>query len=118
MDGPRSRGYRARSGYDVRTRRLRGGPEGRDGVNCGVHTKDAIHSGMRSSDICCSMAVSVFADTNPTEILDAAMKCSHMATCRSSATCRSYGALYAQGFELLRSDTPHLVLVIDEHLNK
>ena len=33
MDGPRSRGYGAPSGYDVRTRRLRGGPEGRDGVN-------------------------------------------------------------------------------------
>src|SRR5271165_1555601 len=26
-NGPRSRGYGARSGYDVRTRRLRGGPE-------------------------------------------------------------------------------------------
>src|SRR5579863_4482580 len=38
MDGPRSRGYGARSGYDVRTRRLRGGPEGRDGVNGDVHT--------------------------------------------------------------------------------
>src|SRR5271170_1192347 len=33
MDGPRSPGYGARSGYDVRTRRLRGGPEGRHGVN-------------------------------------------------------------------------------------
>jgi hypothetical protein len=33
-----SRGYGARSGYDVRTRRLRGGPEGRDGVNRDVHT--------------------------------------------------------------------------------
>src|ERR1700716_3452578 len=39
MDGPRSRGYGARSGYDVRTRRLCGGPEGRDGVNGDVHTR-------------------------------------------------------------------------------
>src|ERR1035438_4430994 len=38
MDGPWSRGYGARSGYDVRARRLRGGPEGRDGVNRDVHT--------------------------------------------------------------------------------
>src|ERR1700730_18851265 len=38
MDGPWSRGNGARSGYDVRTRRLRGGPEGRDGVNRDVHT--------------------------------------------------------------------------------
>src|ERR1700735_334330 len=37
MDGPRSRGYGARSGYDVRPRRLRGSPEGRDGVNRDVH---------------------------------------------------------------------------------
>jgi len=55
-------------------------------VNCGVHTKDAIHPGMHSSDICCSMAVSVFADTNPTEILNAGMKYSHMATCRACST--------------------------------
>ena len=27
MDGPGCRGYGTRSGYDVRTRRLRGGPE-------------------------------------------------------------------------------------------
>src|SRR6202030_3380151 len=38
MDGPRRRGYGARGGYSVRTRRLRGGPEGRDGVNRDVHT--------------------------------------------------------------------------------
>src|ERR1700729_1079848 len=38
MDGPRSRGYGARSGYDVRTRRLRGSPEGRDGVNRDIQT--------------------------------------------------------------------------------
>ena len=37
------RRYEAPSGYDVRTRRLRGGPEGREGVNCGVHAKDAGH---------------------------------------------------------------------------
>jgi len=30
----------ARGGYDVRSRRLRGGPEGRDGVNRDVHTNE------------------------------------------------------------------------------
>ena len=39
--------------------------------------KDAIHPGMHSSDICCSMAVSIFNDTDPTAMLDAGMKLSH-----------------------------------------
>src|SRR5579864_6208214 len=33
MDGPRSRGYGARSGYDVRTRCIRGCTERRQGVS-------------------------------------------------------------------------------------
>jgi hypothetical protein len=33
VGGPRSRGYGARSGYDVRTRCIRGCTEGRDGVS-------------------------------------------------------------------------------------
>src|SRR5215469_847721 len=40
MDGSRSRGHGARSGYDVRTGRIRSGPEGDDGVNGDVHTED------------------------------------------------------------------------------
>jgi RNA-splicing ligase RtcB len=40
-------------------------------------TKDAIHPGMHSADICCSMAVTVFGDANPTAILDAGSKLSH-----------------------------------------
>src|SRR5271166_1867978 len=35
MDGPRSRGYGARSGYDVRTRCVRGCTERRQGVSPG-----------------------------------------------------------------------------------
>jgi RNA-splicing ligase RtcB len=42
-----------------------------------VAAKGAIHPGMHSADICCSMAVSVFGDTDPTAILDAGMKHSH-----------------------------------------
>ncbi len=39
--------------------------------------KDAIHPGMHSADICCSMAVTIFADVEPTALLDAGMKHSH-----------------------------------------
>lgn len=42
-----------------------------------VATENAIHPGMHSADICCSMAVTVFADANPTAILDAGMTLSH-----------------------------------------
>jgi tRNA-splicing ligase RtcB (3'-phosphate/5'-hydroxy nucleic acid ligase) len=39
--------------------------------------KNAIHPGMHSADICCSMAVTIFGDIEPTPILDAGMKLSH-----------------------------------------
>lgn len=43
-----------------------------------VVTENAIHPGMHSSDICCSMAVTFFdADVNPTALLDAAMALGH-----------------------------------------
>jgi len=43
-----------------------------------VVTKEAIHPGMHSADICCSMAISVFdQDTDPTRLLDDGMKLSH-----------------------------------------
>jgi RNA-splicing ligase RtcB len=42
-----------------------------------VAAKDAIHPGMHSADICCSMAVTVFGDVQPTALLDAGMKHSH-----------------------------------------
>jgi RNA-splicing ligase RtcB len=42
-----------------------------------VAAKEAIHPGMHSADICCSMAVSVFGDTDPRALLDAGMKLSH-----------------------------------------
>ncbi|HSR81795.1 MAG TPA: RtcB family protein [Hyphomicrobiaceae bacterium] len=39
--------------------------------------KDAIHPGMHSADICCSMAVTIFGDVAPTALLDAGMMYSH-----------------------------------------
>ena len=42
-----------------------------------VAAKDAIHPGMHSADICCSMAVTVFGDVDPAAILDAGMTLSH-----------------------------------------
>jgi tRNA-splicing ligase RtcB len=42
-----------------------------------VAAENAIHPGMHSADICCSMAVTVFGDVDPTKILDAGMKLSH-----------------------------------------
>jgi tRNA-splicing ligase RtcB (3'-phosphate/5'-hydroxy nucleic acid ligase) len=39
--------------------------------------KGAIHPGMHSADICCSMAVTIFGDVAPTALLDAGMKYSH-----------------------------------------
>lgn len=42
-----------------------------------IAAKDAIHPGMHSADICCSMAVTIFADAEPTALLDAGMKQSH-----------------------------------------
>lgn len=42
-----------------------------------VAAENAIHPGMHSSDICCSMAVTVFPGADPTAILDAGMRLSH-----------------------------------------
>jgi RNA-splicing ligase RtcB len=42
-----------------------------------VAAKEAIHPGMHSADICCSMAVTMFGDADPTALLDAGMKLSH-----------------------------------------
>jgi tRNA-splicing ligase RtcB (3'-phosphate/5'-hydroxy nucleic acid ligase) len=40
-------------------------------------TKNAIHPGMHSADICCSMAITVFGDAEPKAILDAGLKLTH-----------------------------------------
>ena len=42
-----------------------------------VAAEGAIHPGMHSADICCSMAVSIFSDVNPTAVIDAGMRISH-----------------------------------------
>jgi RNA-splicing ligase RtcB len=42
-----------------------------------VAAKEAIHPGMHSADICCSMAFSLLGDVDPTAVLDAGMKLSH-----------------------------------------
>lgn len=55
-----------------------GGPLGTIPVGGIVAANNAIHPGMHSADICCSMAISVFStDTDPIQILDAGMKLSH-----------------------------------------
>lgn len=42
-----------------------------------VAAKNAIHPGMHSADICCSMATTFFDEADPTSILDAGMRLSH-----------------------------------------
>ena len=42
-----------------------------------IAAKNAIHPGMHSADICCSMAVTMLGDVDPTAILDAGMTLSH-----------------------------------------
>jgi tRNA-splicing ligase RtcB (3'-phosphate/5'-hydroxy nucleic acid ligase) len=43
-----------------------------------VATENAIHPGMHSADICCSMAITIFGDAvDPIALLDAGMKLSH-----------------------------------------
>src|SRR5262245_5646664 len=54
-----------------------GGAPGTIPVGGVVAAKEAIHPGMHSSDICCSMALSVFAETDPTALLDAGMQVTH-----------------------------------------
>lgn len=55
-----------------------GSAEGTIPVGGVVATRDAIHPGFHSADICCSMAISVFKRReDATKVLDAAMKASH-----------------------------------------
>lgn len=42
-----------------------------------VATENAIHPGMHSADICCSMAVTVLGDVDPAKVLDLGMERSH-----------------------------------------
>jgi tRNA-splicing ligase RtcB len=42
-----------------------------------VAAREAIHPGMHSSDICCSMAISILGDTDPKAVLDAGQKLTH-----------------------------------------
>lgn len=42
-----------------------------------VAAENAIHPGMHSADICCSLAVSIFRGVDPTAALDAGMRLSH-----------------------------------------
>lgn len=54
-------------------------PAGPKGTICvgGVAESSAIHPGMHSADICCSVAISVIGDVDPKEILDRAHKVTH-----------------------------------------
>ena len=52
------------------------GPSGTIPVG-GVVASEAIHPGMHSADICCSMAISVFTDVSPKALLDAVHAVTH-----------------------------------------
>ncbi len=52
------------------------GPPGTIPVG-GVAVSEAIHPGMHSADICCSMAISVFPGTDPAALLDAVQGVTH-----------------------------------------
>src|SRR3546814_1193720 len=43
----------------------------------GIVSSAAIHPGMHSADICCSMAISIFDDLAPAALLDAVHKVTH-----------------------------------------
>lgn len=53
------------------------GPVGTIPVGGVAIAKNAIHPGMHSADICCSVMVSEFADADPKSILDAVYKATH-----------------------------------------
>ena len=53
------------------------GPVGTIPVGGVVAAKNAIHPGMHSADICCSVMLTDFGDTDPKEILDAAQLATH-----------------------------------------
>lgn len=53
------------------------GPEGTIPVGGVVAAENAIHPGMHSADICCSVMVTEFADADPKAVLDAVHKATH-----------------------------------------
>lgn len=53
------------------------GPVGTIPVGGVVACKNAIHPGFHSADICCSMAMTVLGDVDPTRVLDLGMQLSH-----------------------------------------
>ena len=53
------------------------GPTGTIPVGGVVVAKNAIHPGMHSADICCSVMLTDFGDTDPKDVLDAAHSCTH-----------------------------------------
>jgi RNA-splicing ligase RtcB len=53
-----------------------------------VAAENAIHPGMHSADICCSMALTVLGDVDPTRVLDAGMSLSHFGGGGRSADAR------------------------------
>jgi tRNA-splicing ligase RtcB (3'-phosphate/5'-hydroxy nucleic acid ligase) len=81
-----------------------------------IAAKDAIHPGMHSADICCSMAVTVFGDVDPTAILDAGMKLSHFGGGGRAADQQIMpdAALLAR-FEANSYLKPHVTAAIEHH---
>jgi tRNA-splicing ligase RtcB (3'-phosphate/5'-hydroxy nucleic acid ligase) len=82
-----------------------------------VSTRNAIHPGMHSADICCSMAVTVFGkDATSTRLLDAGMRLSHF-----GAGGRRRGEQHAPPSDILTAFEanaflkPHLAHAVEHH---
>lgn len=81
-----------------------------------VAAENAIHPGMHSADICCSVAVSMFEDADPTAILDAGMTLSHF-----GGGGRAEGARVSPSTELLDAFEanyflkPHVNAAVEHH---
>lgn len=67
-----------------------------------IAAENAIHPGMHSADICCSMAITVFEKADPKALLDAGMKLSHFGGGGRSAALLSMPAGLLDKFEANR----------------
>lgn len=76
-------------------------PAGAIPVGGVVATKDAIHPGYHSADVCCSMAITILqTEHDPKDVLDAIQRLTHFGpTRRASRPVEMPGGLLLEGFE-------------------
>jgi tRNA-splicing ligase RtcB (3'-phosphate/5'-hydroxy nucleic acid ligase) len=74
------------------------GPEGTIPVGGIVATRNAIHPGMHSADICCSVMITDLGNADPKAVLDAASAVTHF-----GAGGRDNGQRFTVGFDLLHA---------------